>query len=92
MTDYIYNLVLLMILSIYCILPVEIKDTARALNLPAHSPGKPQCIIKNIALQFPIETQWEKHSLVPRLHPSRNFVPTGSLVSNLTWGRQVVDR
>ena len=26
-------------------------------------------------------------SLVPRLHPSRNFVPTGSLVSNLTWGR-----
>ena len=29
-------------------------------------------------------------SLVPRLHPSRNFVPTGSLVSNLTWGRQMI--
>ena len=43
---------------VYCILPVEIKDTARALNLPAHSPGKPQCDIKNIALQFPIEKQW----------------------------------
>ena len=29
MTDYIYNLVLLMILSIYCMLPVEINAHAR---------------------------------------------------------------
>ena len=39
-----------------------------------------------------IDLLYQYVSLVPRLHPSRNFVPTGSLVSNLTWGRQVVDR